>query len=318
MEILSITVVPVDPLAAQDATGGVLGQEFAATVSVPDRAVPGDEVYVQGVLFVPQTVAHVRGVITAVGRGGDSVYGNAEWRALAERIQAGLLLVEVRPTTGGRPVGQQPIRNAAIGGGEGLVLLLERLAEQSGHSEVRNAKLLLFGWSAAGTFALTFAALNPERTIGFIRYHSHLRDLPVDVESAAHVPALLLAGDADETAGVEDSEALWKRGRALGAPWTFGIEPGMSHGSTEGFQRANNVMIPWVRAVFQLRLRPEDGSLRPVSERAGWLANLQTGALYPSASYTGVRQEANWLPDEATALGWRIVTGLRGPGFSDH
>ena len=97
---------------------------------------------------------------------------------------------------------------------------------------------------------------------------------------------------------------------ALGAPWTFGIEPGISHGSSEGFQRANEVMIPWVSAVFQLRLRPGDGSLRPVNERAGWLADLRTGAVYPQASYTGVRQEANWLPDEATALGWRIVTGF--------
>ncbi|MEO2035008.1 MAG: hypothetical protein ABGZ35_23245, partial [Planctomycetaceae bacterium] len=243
----------------------VLGKEFASTVRVDAH-----EVTVEGVLFLPEKIAQAHGVITFVNWGlGLHLYEYAEWRELAQRMQAVLLLVAIRSE---RPGGaQQTVRNATAGGGEGVLLLLESLAEQSGRPELGSAKLLLWGHSAAGSFGLTFAALHPQRTIAFVRYHSHLRNLPVDVESAAKVPGLLLAGEADQTAGVEDSKTLWQRGRLLAAPWTFGIEPGISHGSREGLKQANTVTKPWVTAVYKQRIVSGDGELRSVSERSAWL-----------------------------------------------
>ena len=261
----------------------------------------------------PPNVSQVRAVITIIDWSlGPTVYADAAWRTLSEQLQSCLLLVAVRDEdamTLDTPVDQVPVRNAAIGGADGLFILLEDLAKQSGHAELANAKLLLWGQSAAGSFVVTFAALYPGRTIGFVRYHSHSRELPVDIETTAQIPGLLLAGETDETAGVEDTLALWRRGRVLGAPWTFGIEPGASHRSLEHLAHANRVAIPWVSAVFQLRMQG-DVTLSPIAEHAGWLANLQSGAINSCASFSGVRQEASWLPDEATALGWQAVTSL--------
>ena len=75
-------------------------------------------------------------------------------------------------------------------------------------------------------------------------------------------------------------------------------------------KQANQVTIPWVTAVYKLRMVSGDGELRSVSERSGWLANLRSGAVTSYESFSGVRQEASWLPDEATARGWWIVTGF--------
>jgi hypothetical protein len=93
------------------------------------------------------------------------------------------------------------------------------------HPEPNDAALALSGWSAPGNFATT-AALHPERTVAFIRYHSHLREAPLDVNALKQIPALFIAGGKEEVAGTDDAEALWKRGRSVDAPWTFAIEPG--------------------------------------------------------------------------------------------
>jgi len=282
--------------------------EFAAAVHVP-----GSQITVEGVLFLPANVARARGVISIIDWSlAPALFTDTEWKALSEELQSCLLLVTIRtddPEEWSRPTDEQPVRNAAVGGADGLLLLLEHLAEQSGHPELRSARLLLWGQSAAGGFAMTFATEHPSRTIGFVRYHSHLRELPVDIETAARIPALFLAGETDETAGVADSEALWRRGRALGAPWTFGIEPEAAHRSPEKLKDAYRVAIPWVAAVFRQRLGP-DADLRPISDRSGWLADLHDGSVSSYASFHGNAREASWLPDEATAQGWRIVTGF--------
>ena len=133
--------------------------------------------------------------------------------------------------------------------------------------------------------------------------------MTVDIETAATIPALFLAGETDETAGVEDSKALWRRGRALGAPWTFGIEPETPHRSPEKQIQAHKIAIPWVNAVFRQRLGT-NAEPQPVTDHSGWLADLQDGCINSYPSFAGGIREASWLPDETTAHGWRFVTGF--------
>ena len=80
-----------------------------------------------------------------------------------------------------------PIRNAGVGGEAGLLLLLNRLAVESRHDEVRNAPLLFWGHSAAASFGISFAGLHPDRTIGFVRYHGNLRGQPVNIRSVSDI-----------------------------------------------------------------------------------------------------------------------------------
>ncbi len=286
----------------------VQSREFSAAAQDARGAVD-----VEGTLLLPDTASPVRGVIAVLRWGvGTWVYDDPAWRQLANELQCGLLRLAVSNRGGPaepleRPLAEQAVRNASFGGAEGLLKILNEFARQSGRSEIQNAKLLIWGHSAAGSFGITFAAMHPSRTIAFVRYHSHSRGIPLDLITVARIPALIFAGEKDTTAGVEDSEVLWKSGRTLQAPWAFAVEPGATHGSAEALKQANDLAIPWIRAVITQRVTNGGTALRPVDEASAWLASRTRVA--PAGSFQGPKAEGSWLPDEASARGWRVVTG---------
>ena len=245
----------------------VTGPEFSATAQGGGGAVDAE-----GTLLLPRTAGPVRAIISVLRWGvGTWVYDDPFWRQLADDLHCGFLRLVVSNHAGpadplALPVTQQAARNASLGGAEALLNILNELARRTGRAELQDAKLLFWGHSAAGSFGTTFAAMHATRTIAFVRYHSHSRGLSVDLATIARIPALIFAGKKDTTAGVEDSEALWKSGRLLRAPWTFAVEPGATHGSSEALKKANELAIPWVRAVIEQRLSNHGRYLPPVDD----------------------------------------------------
>jgi hypothetical protein len=165
----------------------------------------------------------------ALGRFRDEV-----WRRLAQTCECALLYLKLgtirpEPSSGVAANGvvirsgtsSRVERNAVEGGADALLLMLRRLEEESAHSELGDAPLMLLGWSATASFVTTFAELYPDRTVAFIRYHTHLRGLSPNLKVLRNIPALLIAGGKDEQAGTEDAETLWRSGRSAGAPWTL-------------------------------------------------------------------------------------------------
>jgi hypothetical protein len=206
--------------------------------------------------------------------------------------------------------------NAAVGGGEGIITLLQKLAEESGHPELASAPLLFWGHSTAGPFGSSFASLHPERVIGFIRYHSG----PVtgaDLNVIRHMPALFFCGgkdpgvDANGRHCTEMVKELWASGRTLGAPWTFAVEPDATHGDPKDLKKANDLVIPWITAVLRQRLSSEGVALRDISDASTWMGNNQPGEVAAYSTFPGSKADASWLPDEASARGWQRITGLR-------
>ena len=289
------------------------GQEFSAAAQGGGGAVD-----VEGTLLIPRRAGQMRAIITVLRWGvGMWVYDDPSWRQLADDLHCGVLRLVVNNHNGPDnplelPVGQQAVRNAALGGAEGVLNVLGELARRSGRREIADAKLLFWGHSAAGSFGTTFAELYPTRTIAFVRYHSHSRGLPVDLAKVGRTPALIVAGEKDTTAGVEDSETLWRSGRLLEAPWTYAVEPAATHGSPEALKKANELAIPWVRAVIEQRLSKGGGELLPVAPRSGWLTSISGGESAPLESFRGPKEDAAWLPDAASLQGWRVVTGASG------
>lgn len=106
------------------------------------------------------------------------------------------------------------------------------------------------------------------------------------------------------------ADTSWRNGRAVGAPWTFGIEPDAVHQNPEDLKNANAVVIPWITAVLRQRLPTNGNGLRNLTDADGWLVNIDTGEAVPAGAYPGAKREANWVPDEQSAQGWRVVTGL--------
>lgn len=276
--------------------------EVSASVTLPDRQIRAD-----GKLVAP-THPNIRSVIVIMrwGVGGD-VYRDAEWRDAAKRLGAALLLLDLQatvvPPAGERlPPEKQVIRNAALGGGDALLALLDRFAQLPGYAAVENAPLLLWGFSASGSFVTTFAAAHPERTLGFVRYHSHARKLPVNMTVISKLPALIIAGADDQTAGVDDAGDLSRQGRATRAPWTFAVHPQQAHGG--GLSESKTFMLAWIEAVTRQRL-VGSGSLADAS--AGWLGNATFRSVFHAGDHESSPAEATWLPDERTARLWQTL-----------
>lgn len=302
-------------VVAQSFDSQVPGAEFAVAVNLVAK-----NVRVETRLFVPDRAALVRAVIVITNyarldRGAEpALFYEANWRALSETCRCALLSVKlgtIRPIAPNTPAANHFARNAALGGGEALLRALQHLGNESSRHELEQAPLVFFGWSATADFGTTFAELHPERTIGFIRYHTHRRGVPADIRVLRAIPALLIAGAKDETAGVEDAETLWRRGRSARAPWTFAVEPDATHSdSTELFYRsAASLIVPWVAAVVQQRVPTDGGTLRPIVEEVGWLGNHVTAEAAPHQDLRDPTDVGSWLPDEATARGWRAVLG---------
>jgi hypothetical protein len=254
---------------------------------------------------------------------GDLAFGrfrDQAWRRLSQTCECGLLhlrLGTIRPEASAgqlrngvvlrNGISDRVIRSAAEGGAEVLLAILQRLGEDSAHKEMKDTPLLFLGWSRTASFGTTFAELYPDRTVAFIRYHAHLRGLSPNLKVLRNIPALLIAGGSDKQAGTEDAQTLWKSGRSAGAPWTFAIEPGATHGSEQAFVSSYALIIPWIEAVLHQRLESESTRLRPLTEESGWLGSNESVEVVPYATFRGPQQEASWLPDEATARGWQTV-----------
>ncbi len=285
-------------------TDQVRGVEFAAAVNLLTQ-----DVKVAGTLFLPQKVSRVRSVIVVIGYGrGERFFADAQVRRLAEKTESALLLAAF-PTIA-TPISYLP-RNAGMGGADGLLMLLRRLAQESAHPELTDSPLLFWGHSGAGTFGTTFAALHPQRTIAFVRYQSG----PVadgDMKLLSQIPALFVPAANDlipPPADDQSAKGLWRRGRSLGAAWTYAVQVDATHGSLEFLKKANDLVIPWISAVLRQRLSPDGKTMRILHDGSAWMGNIETGEAAPSETFPGPKLEASWLPDEPSARGWRVVLG---------
>ena len=291
--------VPDGPLA--HLFDGVRGLEFAAAVNLVK-----EDVKVEGTLFLPQKVSRVRSIIVVPVWGlSETIYNDPRWRKLAETTDSGLLLAKLT-NIGASVVFSQ--RFAPGGQGDGLLLLLQHLAAESGHPELKDAPLLFFGFSQSGALSSTFVAAHPQRTIALVLYQSGFSG---DLKVVSPMPLLLFQGRKDDPPNLGDAtETLWKSGRSVGAPWTFVDQPEASHGNPDYFDKANRLIIPWITAVLRQGLPLDVTALRPITDRSAWMVNIKTGEVAPYATFAGPKAEANWLPDEASARAWQTMSGI--------
>jgi hypothetical protein len=137
-----------------------------------------------------------------------------------------------------------------------------------------------------------------------VRYQSGARPVDSNLAILSMIPALFLAGGEDTMSNPADAKRLWRWGRAGAAPWTFALDPNGTHGDHGDYERANELLIPWVDAVLKLRLPSEGTTLRAVTDATGWLGDHSSGTTMPSSTFARTRMEASWLPDEVTARVW--------------
>jgi dienelactone hydrolase len=264
---------------------------------------------VNGTLLLPGSNP-VRAIVVVVRHAlGQSVFTDEEWRSFTQANSLGLLrLAGLAASDAGELTDADRVqKNSRLGGGRALLSLITALAAQTDRSGLKDAPLVIWGHSAAGTFARSFAAEFPERTAAIVSYHANARDVPIDVRAMARVAALVFAGELDDQAGTEDSETFWRQGRALGAPWAFVLEPGAAHGSPVALKRSHTLTLPWLRAIVAQRIA--GGRLRELDVRTGWLADQDSLAVFAPPQQPPSARVTSWLPDEESARAWRTVAG---------
>ncbi len=251
-------------------------------------------------------VAAQRGLLVVYQRGDSAAfYEDAEVRATAAEL--GYAMVWAHECDARSTGDLQPL--ASEGPARMLPAALVQLAHATGHPELTTAKMILFGFSAGGVLTATMANGYPERLLGTVQYaagsaYVDLDDVRVTAAGAA-LPTLILANGEDDAAGTSRSFRYFQRGRARGAVWAYGVQPGVGHCCTLSTRA---VVLPWIKAVAA----GSDGagvrsyfvcSPDGVTDDQG-----ETDCSFSAASLVrgaGLPREQNgWLPDSTTAAAW--------------
>lgn len=254
-------------------------------------------------LWLPEGSDKVRAVVILVpGSNGDgrSEAEDTAWQAFATKNR--LALVGCRFTD--KPHDQSFIEeyvDVSRGSGQALETALRSFADRFRHPELASVPLLLWGMSAGGEFSYEFVAWKPERVAAFVVnkggiYYSALLSRP-----ARNVPGMLFIGGKDLESRISTITGLFAVNRRAGALWALAEEPGAAH--------IVGRSLEITRLFFEdiLAERLGESTLKPLSERDGFVGDPRTKTYHPAASAPLPNYSTAWLPTERVARAWQAM-----------
>jgi len=255
-------------------------------------------------LWYPPSTETVQATLVLVpGSNGDGrpMADDPFWQEFATRLHLGL--VGCRFTD--KPHDQMFIEqyvDVSKGTGPALVNALASFAKRSGHAEVADAPLLLWGMSAGGEYNYEFAAWKPERVVAFVVNKGNVYYTGLASDAARRVPGLLFTGEKDLEYRIQAVSGLFGINRRAGALWALTQEPGIGH--AVGRSRDLAVML------FEDMLAARLPGMKALDEKAGYFGDPKTGAIQPVGETKAPATATVWLPTERVARAWQaIVTG---------
>ena len=222
-------------------------------------------------LWLDKSVKQIRGIVVVVpgsnGDGRDMVLDTA-WQNLARRHKFALV---------GCYMTDKPHEHMAIeryvdvklGSGQAFLDVLTRLALQSGHVELEQAPMVLFGESAGGQFNYEMVCWKPERVIAFVVNKGGIYYSSLAPATAWEVPGLFITGEKDSPFRNNIINGIFSINRRFGAQWMLVEEPGVGH----EFENSRIFSRLFFEQVISLRLS-DSGSLRKLSN--GWVGYHST------------------------------------------
>lgn len=300
-------------------------EDFETDISVTSGSATRDieltqiEVFEFGdfALYVPGSVASVRGVIIALG--GPDTRGFATGKPMGAPIPAveaslqtlGLELRALAAEQGLALLGTSQV--GMPNGAESDQLLrnaLQTAAAMSGRPGLPTAPVLMYGMSGGGPEGAGFTVRNTDRVAGLF-LKAPLAVTSVTGLDAARVPTYMVLAELDAFVNNAELTAAFESNRAGSALWALAKELGVVHHSLSPVQR--QVTLTWMSTILGLRLPSVlSAPLRAVDESSGWLGNIGNGAVAPWASYPGDKKLASWLPSQAIALEWQTIVAAAG------
>ena len=257
----------------------------------------------------------VRGVLVLLeGRGGDSrsMIGLREWQTLATQTHFGLM---------GAQLVNPPDNLYQFQGDDGGVIsdLLNKavnaLLAQTG-LKLKDPPLALWGHSAGGNLAQQYMSRHANRVVGAVLMRATAGPGSM-APGKDEVPTLICVGGKDKSDWVQAALDNYEKGHKARADWTLALNPREGHevGKTQPLAMA------YLLAAVSARLPPAPTSmfvsdsaptatLVRLNKQAAWLGDPATYEVAEYDKFTGKKQDAVWLLDEASAKAWQAY--LRG------
>ena len=158
------------------------------------------------------------------------------------------------------------------GVGRALFSALDQFAQQSGHSELASAKLILLGFSGTGALFAHFVGYAPDRVVASIPTDPGHHD-PAGIDnvrlpdSALGVPELIMAGGVDKVCGTERPYNYFRKYRDRGAPWAFLVQNKAPHCC---IINTKSLMLAWLDEIIKVRHPSPTRPLRTIDVSRGW------------------------------------------------
>jgi hypothetical protein len=259
-------------------------------------------------LWLPEDIAVVKGMVVMSGHGsGESLFHRADLRALATELGLGLFKFTGNPMQRGfwpRSLLFDRLREFGVG---------------SGHAEIGDAPLFLYGHSNGTGFSAVFPSYEPERVWGWVSMRPGIT-FQVYQPGAAQVPGLVICGEEDSFLARPSREenlavvpALRKKHGAL---WNIAVEPKTGHGPGE---KTWPLVFSFLRHTFAARVPadadPRKGPVKltiPALESGSLGENWESAkggyqelTIAPYDGFSGDPGAASWLVNAAYAADWR-------------
>jgi len=195
------------------------------------------------------------------------------------------------------------------GSGQALLDALTDLAGQSGHPELAEVPLALWGISAGGQFNYEFACWRPECTITFVLNKGGIYYTALAPQAARDVPGIC---SSERRTPFRNGiiNGIFAMNRRADALWALTVELGAVH----EVARSLDLSVVFFDEVIPLRLPLKPGgALRPLKLEKGYLGDLKTHTYAPYDGEKAKEGPASWLPTEKTAQAWQaVMTGEPG------
>lgn len=269
--------------------------------------------------FVPQEVEAFRGVLLLLaGQGGNTLYDvrRTPPPGLSPEAVEGFLEHTLKYRQFAQSHGFALLGEDFVDQDPGVAITriagaMDQLAVVTGHAELEEAPILLFGYSLGGCTAHRYASFAASRAIGFTSQKGGCHTTG-DAGPGKSVPGYLFIGETDTDQRRDNITTTFLDNRALGAPWALAVDPGAGHERV----RDIDLILEWFGSVVSQRLpaNPPPGpvTLNPVDETSGWLGDRATFAIASWDCYPGQRGEASWLPTMADAMRWQAFVSEGG------
>lgn len=320
-----LTDLPVGTVTVRAERVGYLSAEATVTLragaNTRDFALAVQEVFVNGAeaAYVPAGAGPLRSVIIVLGGPNTRGFVTGERIAPADNPdleqslqQLGANLRALATSSRAVLLGSSTIAmpNSA-GSDDALFAAIGSFATLSGHAELANAPVLLFGLSAGCPEASGLVSRNPQRAIGvLVRVPTSVTD--VTAPAALAVPTFVMQAELDEVVDNAAVRTTYAANRSRGGLWALAIEPGVGH--RVATNRGNSTVTGWISMALALRVPATPGDpLVGLAEQSGWLGNTSTLEIAAWADYVGDRTAASWLLSQAAATAWQQLATGAGP-----